>query len=125
MNKLELTLIGMAQQQLSAVLRFLEKREAGTVTDDDEDDYLRDSGALSVLLELGHVSDSGMGVGAVGAMLEVEAKHSAAVRAAHPLAKAADAMNKKFPPRLITGTQDIQKLRTASTAVDGPTEDVN
>ena len=38
MNKLKLTLIVMAQQQLSAVLRFLDKREAGTVTDYDEDD---------------------------------------------------------------------------------------
>ena len=125
MNNLELTLIGMAQQQLSAVLRFLEKRESGTATDDDEDDYMRDSGALSVLLELAHVSDSGMGVDAVSAMLEVEAKHSAAKRAAHPLAKAADAMKKKFPPRVITGTQDIQKLHTATPAVDGRTEEGN
>jgi hypothetical protein len=89
MNKLELTLIGMAQQQLSAVLRFHEKQRSGIATDDDHDDHLRDSGALSVLLELGHASDSGMGVDAVNAMLEVEAKHSAAVRAAHPLAKIA------------------------------------
>lgn len=125
MNKLELTLIGMAQQQLSAVLRFHAKHEARTVTEDDEDEYLRDSGALSALLELGHLSDSGMGEAAVTAMLEVEAKHSAAQRAAHPLAKAADAMKKKFPPRLITGTQDIQKLHTATPAVDGPTEEGN
>ncbi|MGN7445332.1 MULTISPECIES: hypothetical protein [Pseudomonas] len=118
MNKLELTLIGMAQQQLSAVLRFHAKHEARTVTEDDEDEYLRDSGALSALLELGHLSDSGMGEAAVTAMLEVEAKHSAAVRAAHPLAKAAEAMSKKFPPRYVTGIQDSQTLRAADP--DGP-----
>lgn len=83
MNTLELTLISMAQQQLSAVVRFNEKRESGAVSDDDVDDFLRDSGALSVLLELGHVSASGMSVDAVSAMLEIEAKHSAAVRAAN------------------------------------------
>jgi hypothetical protein len=112
MNELELTLIGMAQQQLSAVLRFHEKQGAGMATEDDQDDYLRDSGALSVLLELGHVTGSGMGSEAVSAMLEIEAKHSAAVRASHPLGKAADAMTKKFPPRFITATQDLNALRT-------------
>ncbi|MCP1515615.1 hypothetical protein [Pseudomonas rhodesiae] len=58
-------------------------------------------------------------------MLELEAKHSAALRTAHPLAKAADAMIQKFPPRLIAGTQGIQKFRTISTAVDGPPKDMN
>ncbi|MDH4602380.1 hypothetical protein [Pseudomonas syringae] len=104
MNKLELTLIGMAQQQLSAVLRFHKNREAGTATDEDEDDYLRDSGALSVLLELGHVTGSGMGVEALSAMLEVEAKHSAAVREAYPLAKSADTMGATM--------QEAEQLKT-------------
>lgn len=111
MNTLELTLISMAQQQLSAVLRFNEKRESGAVSDDDVDDYLRDSGALSVLLELGHVSDSGMSVDAISAMLEIETKHSAAVRAANPLTSAATAASRFSPIAVLTVTQDINALR--------------
>lgn len=83
MTKLETTLIQMARQQLSAVMRFLDKQVGESVTEDDQDDYLRDSGALSVLLELGHVSESGMGEDAASAMREVEAQHAAAVRAAN------------------------------------------
>lgn len=83
MTKLETTLIHMARQQLSAVMHFLDKQVGETVTDDDQDDYLRDSGALSVLLELGHVSESGMGEDAASAMRDVEAQHAAAVRTAN------------------------------------------
>ncbi|WP_296260331.1 MULTISPECIES: hypothetical protein [unclassified Pseudomonas] len=52
--------VGLVQQKLSAVPRFHEKCEAGTASEEDQDDHLRDSDALSSLLELDHRADSGV-----------------------------------------------------------------
>lgn len=125
MTKLELTLIGMAKQRLSEVKRFLENRETLTATDDGADDYLCDSGALSLLLELGYLSDSGMGTDAVNAMLEIEAQHSAAVRASQRLANPVDAVSENHASRPIAGTRDIQNLSTGAITVRAATKDVN
>jgi len=124
MNKLESTLIGLAEQHLAAVLRFLKKREAGTASEEDQDEYLRDFGALGGLLELGHMADSGMTADAASAMREIDAKCAAAMRAANPINKAAETMNRFCPPMVITGTQDIQTLKAAYPETNG-TEAIN
>lgn len=118
MNKLETTLIGMAQRHLSAVLDFYEKREAGVTCVEGEDDldYLRDSGALTGLLELGQMTNSGMSVEARDAMREIEAKHAAAMRALNPITKAAGTID------LVPGRVPAEQfeLLLAGTDIRGP-----
>lgn len=79
MTKLEITLIGMAQQRLDAILRFQKKRDP-----EDRDDYVLDSGALICLLELGHQSNSGMSQEAMDEMLKIEDAHATAIKAHFP-----------------------------------------
>ncbi|APC19494.1 hypothetical protein BLL42_27560 (plasmid) [Pseudomonas frederiksbergensis] len=79
MTKLENTLINLARSHLNSVLSYYEAHSAGDNSEEAEADYMGDHGALFALLELGHISDSGIGTEAKAELLEIEAEHAAAV----------------------------------------------
>lgn len=81
MTKLEKTLLSLAQQHLAEIVRLLEAGEGGKVRVQDDVDYLQSTAALTALLELGHLTDSGMSEDAVREMLDVEADHAVVLSA--------------------------------------------
>ena len=84
MTQLEQTIIAIAQRHLAAVQAFYAKVCAGTADNDDRDDYQGDHAALYALLEIGHLSESGMSPEGVAALQSIENDATAAFRASMP-----------------------------------------
>jgi hypothetical protein len=84
MTQLEQTIISSAQRHLTAVQAFYAKTIAGTADNDDRDDYQGDHAALYALLEIGHLSESGMSPEGVAALQSIENDAAAAFRASIP-----------------------------------------
>lgn len=80
MNKLESTVVELARRHFASIQSFYNAQGAGRVDDENENSFIGDHGALTALLELGHLSDSGMSLEGVNALLEIEAEHAALVR---------------------------------------------
>jgi len=84
MTQLEQTIIATAQRHLAAVQAFYAKFSAGTADNDDRDDYQGDHAALYALLEIGHLSESGMSPDGIAALQSIEDDATAAFRASSP-----------------------------------------
>jgi len=78
MTQLEQTIIATAQRHLAAVQAFYAKFSAGTADNDDRDDYQGDHAALYALLEIGHLSESGMSPDGIAALQSIEDDATAA-----------------------------------------------
>ncbi|MNJ56685.1 hypothetical protein D3C77_522440 [compost metagenome] len=79
MSPLENTLINSARSYLELVLSYCAAHKAGEVSQDDENDYSRDRGAISALFDIAHNPESGLSPEAKAALLEIESKDQAAL----------------------------------------------
>ncbi|WP_421526870.1 hypothetical protein [Pseudomonas brenneri] len=78
MNQLEQTIVAQADSRLTALTAYYALSE---VSEEDAHSFTTDAAQLFALLELGHISGSGMSAEGVAALQAVEDAHAALVRA--------------------------------------------
>ncbi|HGJ7738036.1 TPA: hypothetical protein ACYSE6_006600 [Pseudomonas aeruginosa] len=81
MTSLEQEIIAIARQELAGVLAFYEKQAGDHVSEEDRTNYLIHHHALTTVLMLGHLHNSGMSLEARAALQQIEDESAAAFRA--------------------------------------------
>lgn len=79
MTALENTLIAIARDQLAAVRRFYALKTEGKAKRDDYEQFREDHVALTTLLQLGHMANSGMSEEGIKVLQGIEADAAASI----------------------------------------------